>query len=230
MKKVLLASVFASMTAAAGLSLAAAPALLAQAPAAPAVSIKDPAEFNAYQNIATQTSPQAKASASENFLTTYPQSVLKKDVLAGLMEAYSQFDPAKTVDAAKRVLQLDPNNLEAMYLTALIEKQQAGSNPAQQAQLLDDAAAMAQKGLAATKPAEVKDEDFKKQKSTTDPVFHSVIAYHDEVSKKDIPAAIAQFRKELQSIPPDPVPETTPIPNIRPTGPKSRSTWRRKSP
>jgi len=203
MKKVLLASVFASMTAAAGLSFAAAPALLAQAPAAPAVSIKDPAEFNAYQNIATQTSPQAKASASENFLTTYPQSVLKKDVLAGLMEAYSQFDPAKTVDAAKRVLQLDPNNLEAMYLTALIEKQQAGSNPAQQAQLLDDAAAMAQKGLAATKPAEVKDEDFKKQKSTTDPVFHSVIAYDDEVSKKDIKAAIDEFRTELQSIPAD---------------------------
>jgi hypothetical protein len=203
MKKVLLASVFASMTAAAGLSLAAAPALLAQAPAAPAVSIKDPAEFNAYQNIATQTSPQAKASASENFLTTYPQSVLKKDVLAGLMEAYSQFDPAKTVDAAKRVLQLDPNNLEAMYLTALIEKQQAGSNPAQQAQLLDDAAAMAQKGLAATKPAEVKDEDFKKQKSTTDPVFHSVIAYDDEVSKKDLKASIDEFRTELQSIPAD---------------------------
>jgi hypothetical protein len=203
MKKVLLASVFASMTAAAGLSFAAAPALLAQAPAAPAVSIKDPAEFNAYQNIATQTSPQAKASASENFLTTYPQSVLKKDVLAGLMEAYSQFDPAKTVDAAKRVLQLDPNNLEAMYLTALIEKQQAGSNPAQQAQLLDDAAAMAQKGLAATKPAEVKDEDFKKQKSTTDPVFHSVMAYDDEVSKKDIKAAIDEFRTELQSLPAD---------------------------
>jgi hypothetical protein len=205
MKKVLLASVLASMTAAAGLSFAAAPALMAQAPAASSdqITIKDPAEFNAYQNIATQTSPQSKASASESFLTSYPQSIVKKAVLAGLMEAYSQFDPAKTVDAAKRVLQSDPNNLEAMYLIALIEKQQAGSNQAQQSQLLDDAAAMAQKGLQATKPAEVKDEDFKKQKSTTDPVFHSVIAYDDEVSKKDIKAAIDEFRTELQSIPAD---------------------------
>ena len=205
MKKVLLASVFASMTAAAGLSFAAAPALMAQAPAASSdqITIKDPAEFNAYQNIATQTSPQSKASASESFLTSYPQSIVKKAVLSGLMEAYSQFDPAKTVDAAKRVLQSDPNNLEAMYLIALIEKQQAGSNQAQQSQLLDDAAAMAQKGLQATKPAEVKDEDFKKQKSTTDPVFHSVIAYDNEVSKKDIKAAIDEFRTELQSIPAD---------------------------
>jgi hypothetical protein len=205
MKKVLLASVFASMTAVAGLSFAAAPALLAQAPAAPSdqITIKNPAEFNAYQNIATQTSPQAKASASEEFLTTYPQSIVKKAVLDGLVDAYSQFDQAKTVDAAKRMLQLDPNNLKSMYLIAFIEKQQAGSNQAQQGQLLDDAAAMAQKGLQATKPAEVKDEDFKKQKSTTDPFFHSVIAYDDEVSKKDIKASIEEFRTELQSIPAD---------------------------
>jgi hypothetical protein len=64
----------------------------------------------------------------------------------------------------------DPNNLKAMYLIAAIEKQQAAANPAQ-AQLLDDAAAMAPKGLAATKPADVKDDDWKKQKAATDPVL-----------------------------------------------------------
>jgi hypothetical protein len=129
---------------------------------------------------------------------------LKRSVLDGLVDAYmAAGDMAKTVDAAKRLLQMDPNNLKAMYLIAFINKQQAGANPAQQAQLLDDAAAMAQKGLAAPKPADVKDEDFKKQKSTTDPFFHSVIAYDDEVSKKDIKAAIEEFRTELQSIPPE---------------------------
>jgi hypothetical protein len=210
MKKVLLASVFASMTAAAGFSFAGAPALLAQAPASGGASdqitIKDPAEFNAYQNVQSQSSPAAKASASESFLTTYPQSVVKKAVLLGLLDAYAAAqpnDPAKTLDAAKRVLQMDPGNLEALYLTAFIDKQMAGSNQAQQAQLLDDAAANAQKGLSAAKPADVKDEDFKKQKSTTDPFFHSVIAYDDEISKKDYKAAIEEFRAELQSIPPD---------------------------
>ncbi|HEY9127470.1 MAG TPA: hypothetical protein VIM62_10110 [Acidobacteriaceae bacterium] len=206
MKKVLLASVFASMTVTAGIGFAGAPALLAQAPASGDITIKDPAEFNAYQNIQTQTSPAAKASAAESFLQSYPQSVVKKSVLQGMLEAYAAAqpnDPAKTLDAAKRVLQVDPNNLEALYLIAFIDKQMAGANQAQQAQLLDDAAANAQKGLAVQKPADVKDEDFKKQKSTTDPFFHSIIAYDDEISKKDFKAAIEEFRAELQSIPPD---------------------------
>ncbi len=91
---------------------ASAPLATAQA-AAPSdqITIKDPAEFNAYQNCTTQTTPQAKASACEAFLTQFPQSVVKKAVLDTLVDAYSQTDPVKTVDAAKRLLQVDPNNL-----------------------------------------------------------------------------------------------------------------------
>jgi hypothetical protein len=209
MKKFHLASVFASVMFA-GLSLATAPTILAQAPAAPSdqITIKDPAEFNAYQNAITQTDPTAKASASESFLSTYPQSVVKKPVLDGLIDAYmASNNPAKALDAAKRMLQLDPNNLKSIYLIVYIDKTQAGqaaaSDPAKQAQLLDDAASFAQKGLAATKPADVKDEDFKKQKATTDPFFHSAIAYDDIYSKKDFAGAISEFRAELQVTPPD---------------------------
>jgi len=198
MKKFLLASVLAPAVVFSGLSILTSSTLLAQ----DQITIKDPAEFNAYNSAITQTDPKAKASMSESFLQSYPQSIVKKSVLDGLVDAYSSFDPAKTVDAATRMLQLDPNNLKSMYLIAFIKKQQAGqaaaSNPTQQAQLLDDAAAMAIKGLAATKPAEVKDEDFKKQKSTTDPFFHAVIAYDDIYSKKDLKAAISEFRTELE--------------------------------
>src|ERR1700728_2303042 len=98
MKKFYLASVLASMSAVAGLSLATAPALLAQAPAGAAsdqITIKDPAEFNAYQNAITQTDPKAKASASESFLQSYPQSIVKKAVLDGVVDAYATFDQAK---------------------------------------------------------------------------------------------------------------------------------------
>jgi hypothetical protein len=198
MKKVLRASVLASMTVVAGLSLATTPTLLAQAPAAAPISIKDPAEFNAYQNAITQTTPQATASASESFLQSYPQSIVKKAILDGLVDAYSQFDPAKTIDAANRLLQLDPNNLKAAYLIAAIDKQQATSNPAKQAELLDQAAAMATKGLADTKPADVKDEDWQKQKAATDPVFYSILSNDQLYAKKDLPAAIAAFRTELE--------------------------------
>jgi hypothetical protein len=204
MKKFSLVSVFAPVVVLAGLSLFTtftAPIALAQAPS-DQITIKDPAEFNAYNNATTQTDPKAKASASESFLQSYPQSVVKKSVLDGLVDAYATFDPAKTVDAANRLLQIDPNNLKALYLIAAIEKQQASavaqSDPAKQAQLLDDAAARATKGLTAPKPDGVKDEDFNKQKLATDPAFHSVIAYDDIYSKKDLKAAIDEFRKELE--------------------------------
>ena len=207
MKKFFIASVLASAPALVlpTLGISSAPFALAQAaPAASSdqITIKDPAEFNSYQNATTQTNPQAKASASESFLSTYPNSVVKKAVLDGLVDAYSAFDPVKTVDAAKRLLQIDPNNLKALYLIAFLDKQQANqaaaSDPAKQATLLDDAAGYAQKGLVAPKPAEEKDDDFKKQTTVIYPFFDSVIAYDDLYSKKDSKAAIEEFRKELE--------------------------------
>ena len=194
MKKFLLASVVAF----AGLSLVAQSALLAQT-ASDSITIKDPAEYNAYNNAITQTDARAKASASESFLTAYPQSVVKKSVLDGLMDAYSTFDQVKAADAAQRLLQVDPNNLKAIYLYVAVKKQLAGAAKGDaQTQILDDAAAMATKGLAVTKPAGVTDADFAKQKSTTDPFFHSAIAYDDIYSKKDLKGAIAEFRTELE--------------------------------
>lgn len=199
MKKYFLASVFALV----GFGLISVPIMVAQSPSGQ-ITIKDPAEFNSYQNAVSQTNPQAKASASEAFLTAYPNSVVKLAVINGLVDAYMQFDASKAVDASNRLLQLDPNNLKALYLIAFVKKQQAtqvaASNPTQQAQLLDDAAAAAQKGLVATVPAGVADDAFKKQKATTDPFFHSVIAYDDIYSKKDLKAAISEFRTELEMI------------------------------
>jgi hypothetical protein len=204
MKKFLLASVFASASAPvfmlAGFSIATAPVVLAQGTpsSSDSISVKDPAEYNAYQNATTQTTPQAKASASEAFLKQYPQSVLKKSILEGLVDDYSAFDQPKTVDAAQRLLQIEPNNLKAMFLIAFIEKQEAAATPAQAPQLLDDAAAEATKGLADTKPAEVKDEDWTKQKAATDPIFYSILSNDALYSKKDLPGAVAAFRTELE--------------------------------
>jgi hypothetical protein len=62
----------------------------------------------------------------------------------------------------------------------------------------DDAAALAQKGLAATKPATgVSDDDWKKQTAVANPIFHSAIALDDALSKKDFKAAIEEYKAEL---------------------------------
>ena len=203
MKKVALASLLAIATS----TLCAAPFALAQAAASGGdsqqITIKDPAEYNDYSNAISQSSPAAKASAIEAFLTKYPNSVVKEEMLEQLMAAYQATNNMdKTVDAASRLLQTDPNNLRALAITVYIKKAQAAqkSTPAEQQPLLDDAAASAQKGIAAQKPASMAQADFDKLKAATTPIFYSAIALDDQL-KKDYPGAEDAFKKELQAVP-----------------------------
>ena len=150
------------------------------------ITIKDPAEYNDYSNAISQSSPAAKAAAIEAFLTKYPNSVVKEEMLEQLMAAYqAQNNMDKTVDAASRLLQVDPNNLRALAITVYIKKAQAAqkSTPAEQQPLLDEAAASAQKGLAAPKPANMSDADFQKLKDAVTPIFYSAIAMDDQLKK-----------------------------------------------
>ena len=189
--------VFASMMALASMSLVIAPKLQAQQPADPSqITIKDPAEFNAYQMFSTQTDPKAKAQAGESFLKTYPQSVVKNAVLDALVDAYQQAgDSDGVVSAASRLLQLDPNNLKAILYSVLVKKNQCGK--ASDPQTCDDAAALAQKGLQVTKPANTADADWQKLTHAAFPIFHSTIALDDGV-KKDWKGAQDEYTAELK--------------------------------
>jgi hypothetical protein len=191
--------VFASVMALASLSLVPAPTLRAQDQSG-TIQIKDPAEFNAYQMATTQSDPKAKAAALDDFLKKYPNSVAKRAVLDMMFDAYQQSgDQEKTLEAAKQILQVDPNSLKALYFAAYFEKGQCAQKSDQAT--CDDAAAMAQKGLTAQKPAGVSDEDWKKQTDATYPFFHSVIAVDDIVGKKDPKAAIDEYTTELKMYP-----------------------------
>jgi cytochrome c-type biogenesis protein CcmH/NrfG len=113
--------VFASVMALASISLVSAPTLRAQD--SDQITIKDPAEFNAYQMATTQSDPKAKAAGLETFLQTYPQSVVKSSVLDLLVDTYQQLkDDDHTLSAASRLLQVDPNNMKAIYVSVDIKK------------------------------------------------------------------------------------------------------------
>jgi hypothetical protein len=188
--------VFASVMALAGISLVIAPKLQAQDQSG-TISIKDPAEFNAYSLFNTQTDPKAKAQAGEDFLTKFPQSVVKVAVLQQLMEAYQALgDVDHVLGTAARLLQVDPTNFEAIYFSVAIKKSQCAktSDP----QTCDDAAALAQKGLALTRPAGTAEADWQKLTHGAFPIFHSAIAVDDVVSKKDFKAAQAEYTAELK--------------------------------
>jgi hypothetical protein len=190
--------IFASVLALASVSLVSAPMLRAQ----DSIVIKDPAEFNTYQLATSQADPKAKAVALESFLTAYPQSVVKNSVLDSLIDTYQGLQDAdKTLSAASRLLQVDPSNMKAIFMSVLIKKSQCQKTS--DAQTCDDAGALAGKGLLAVKPAATSDADWKKLIGGTYPVFHSAIALDDITSKKDIKGGISEYRTELMLYAPD---------------------------
>jgi hypothetical protein len=128
-------------------------------------------------------------------------------MLEQLVGAYQATgDTAKTFDAAKRLLQVDPNNLRALTFVVYVEKAQAAGDQAK----LDDAAANAQKGINATKPANMSDADFQKLKDLATPIFYSAEGA-DDVAKKDYKDAITAYSAELKAEK-DPAATTSGIP------------------
>jgi hypothetical protein len=163
-----------------------------------------PAEYNAYTAAIGQSTPQTQAPALEQFLTTYPQSQVKDDVLQRLMLAYSAFDPTKTLDAADRLLQVDPNNIRALTFETYFRLQNSDQvqDPAAKQAALDKAAEYGQKGLASTKPASMSQADFDTVKNAATPVFHRAIA-SAALGKKDAATAITNLKATLSSVPVD---------------------------
>jgi hypothetical protein len=193
MKKVVLASVLAIASSA--LCLPSVVAAQDQGAQSSQITIKDPAEYNAYTSAIGQSTPAAKAAAIESFLQQYPNSVVKAEMLEQLVGAYQATgDTAKTYDAARRLLQVDPNNLRALIFVVYVMKQQANGDQTK----LDEAAALAQRGQNATKPASMSDADFQKLKDLAAPIFANVIG-GDDVAKKDYKDAIAAYTAELHA-------------------------------
>jgi hypothetical protein len=216
MKKVSLASLLACAVLASNLPSTsyaqAAPAAAAQPGAAAACPPMADTEYKPYTDAMGQTAPAAKAAAIEAYLTAFPQSCVKLPTMEVLMMTYSALDPAKTIDTADRVLQLDPSNLRALTLATYFRKQSADSltDPAAKQAPLDAAAGYAQKGLAATKPAAMSDADFKKLQDAAFPIFYSAIGAAT-LNKKDAASAIDAYKKELASVPVDQTTKPGPI-------------------
>jgi hypothetical protein len=211
MKKVVLASLLAvagaGLLAHPGFAQPTTPAPAQAAPAGQAggqvTTTMSQEEYAAYNNAKTQTTPVAQAAAWEAYLKAYPNSAVKQDALQQMLIAYSAGqDNAKTLDAADRLLAVDPNNFYALVFEVSLRNATASAltdATAKQAGL-DDAAGYATKGLAATKPKEMSDADWTILKQKGYPVFYSAIGAASR-EKSDTAGAIAAYKSELTSVP-----------------------------
>jgi len=174
------------------------------APAAPGQQkkeIKNPAEYNAYVNAIQQQNPAQKAQLLEAFLQSYPSSVMKEDALELLMAAYQQAnDPQKTLDAAQRVLQVNPNNVRALALLAYNYRAAASSGGPQMQDNLAKAKQYGEQGLQALhnmqKPADMSDTDFVKLHNETGAIFDGAIGF-SALQAKDYAAAQNDFQQAV---------------------------------
>ena len=182
------------------LVLAVATLAAAQQPAAPAAQpahppqkeIKDPAEYNTYVAAQREANPQLQASAFENFLQQYPNSVVKEDALEQLMGVYEKLgNAAKMTETANRVLQANPNNIRALVLLAFSKRAaaEAGQAPQQNAA---EAAQYSQRGLQALatmpKPEGMSDSDFEKFKTQVAIILNGSAGF-GALQNKDYPNA-----------------------------------------
>ncbi len=169
----------------------------AQPSASPAQGpvIKDPAEYNAYVAATGQKDPKVEISGLEAFLTQYPNSIMKPQALDILMALYQQTGDPKVMDAAKRVLAVNPDNVKALVVLAFSER--AAQNWA-------DAKKHAEHGLEVlpkwTKPDGVSDADFAKQKTQFGTILESIAGFA-ALQLKDFASAQKHLRAAVEADP-----------------------------
>jgi hypothetical protein len=169
------------------------------------ISPEQQTESKVYQMFSGDPDDQkADAQAAEQFLTQNSQTVLKSAILVFLIGTYQYLrDADVALNSAGRLLQIDPDSMQALCISALIKKQQCAkivdaTGTSENLQACDDAVAFAQKGLEVSKPASVWDADWKKEIDSCHPLFHSVLATDEMIAKKDFKAAQVEFILELK--------------------------------
>jgi hypothetical protein len=122
-----------------------------------------------------QQDPAAKISGFEAFVTQYPNTVMKEEALQQLMLAYQvTSNLPKMIETAQKVLQANPNNLNALVLL-VVGKRMNAKTP----QDLADASQYAEKGLQVgpnwPKPDGMAEADYQKFKTQSSVIFNGAL-------------------------------------------------------
>ena len=162
-------------------------------------TIKDPAEYNAYITALNTQDPAQKGAAMEAFVKQYPQSVVLIDALEQAMAAYQQIgNTNKVLELARRILQLNPNNIRALAIVVAIDRNLAtqGNQDALKEMCTD-----AQTGLTQLpswqKPPDVSEADFEKLKTQMGDIFNGASGFC-ALQGKNYPQARDFYTKAFQ--------------------------------
>jgi tetratricopeptide (TPR) repeat protein len=182
-------------------------AALARATQAKQPQYKSPEEGNAYNTLYNEKDPAKKISLAEAFIQKFPDTDFKEGVYYMEMKAYQQLnDVAKVTDAARKVVEVNPDNIEAYGVFCLYFPYAFKADDPEAAAKLAGAETMAQKGLEALqrlqKPASVTDEQFNQYVKVQRAIANNGRAFV-ALQRKDYAAAITSLKAAVEDDPSD---------------------------
>src|ERR1700694_2548175 len=158
---------------------------------------KDRAEYDLYDAITKDASPQTKLEKLKQWQDKYPTTDFVDLRQTAFLTTYAALGQVqKALDTAKEILARDPNDFSALYYTAFLTPQLVALN----VKPTDDQLAAAEKAataiLTASKPANLTDDQWKTAKTSAEAVAHKTLGWV-AMQRKQAEQAEDEFKKAL---------------------------------
>jgi len=178
-----------------------------QATPAPEKKVKDRAEYDLYDSITKEQNPTKRLEFLNTWKEKYAETDYKKERLLFYLTTYVQLNqPAKVIETAKQVLEMDPKDFTSLYYISLLTTTQNDMS----AGAVDTGEKAAQGMLAnldttfakEKKPATTSDADWTKARTDMEAIAHKTLGWVG-IQKKQFDVAEQEFKKELGLNPTD---------------------------
>lgn len=178
-----------------------------QATPAPEKKVKDRAEYDLYDSITKEQNPAKRLEFLNTWKEKYTETDYKKERLLFYLTTYVQLNqPAKVIETAKSILEIDPKDFTSLYYISLLTVTQNDMS----AGALDTGEKASQGMLAnldttfakEKKPAPTSDADWTKARNDMEAIAHKTLGWVG-IQKKQWEVAEQEFRKELALSPTD---------------------------
>ena len=174
-------------------------------PLAAGQQITDVAEYNFYVSTLNEKTPATKLQLLDQFLTKYPNTVVKEQALEVKMNTLQQVGQSSE-PAARQLLEVNPNHLRALFWVSYFFYQTPLSpdDPALEKKL-SAGGEFARRGieqLSKFQPPNVSAEDLEKQKNTFEATFRQASGVVADIRKK-YDEAQSEYRRAAELSPQD---------------------------
>jgi tetratricopeptide (TPR) repeat protein len=167
--------------------------------------ITNVAEYNDYMASLNEKTPATKLQLLDQFLTKYPDTVVKEDALTLKMFTLQQLGKSPE-PAARQVLEVNPNNLRALFWVSYFFHQgPPGPNDPEMEKKLSEGGEFAQRGvkqLSSFQVPNVSAEDLEKQKNAFEATFRQALGVVADIRKK-YDEAQSEYRRAAELSPQD---------------------------